>query len=131
RIALGGPDRNTFTKAVLAEAAPAYTAELQRQLAKTGTARVWVPAANPLARAWLPGADLRAPCALPVLVIDGRDEKHLRAAVASLADDLADAEIVVHQRAAPQMEPFEDRTVALLNRGVPSFAVDSEGTLHT
>lgn len=26
RIALGGPDRNTFTKAVLAEAAPAYTA---------------------------------------------------------------------------------------------------------
>lgn len=82
RIALGGPDRNTFTKAVLAEAAPAYTAELQRQLAKTGTARVWVPAANPLARAWLPGADLRAPCALPVLVIDGRDEKHLRAAVA-------------------------------------------------
>lgn len=80
RIALGGPDRNTFTKAVLAEAAPAYTAELQRQLAKTGTARVWVPAANPLARAWLPGADLRAPCALPVLVIDGRDEKHLRAA---------------------------------------------------
>ncbi len=29
------------------------------------------------------------------------------------------------------MEPFEDRTVALLNRGVPSFAVDSEGTLHT
>lgn len=78
RIALGGPDRNTFTKAVLAEAAPAYTAELQRQLAKTGTARVWVPAANPLARAWLPGADLRAPCALPVLVIDGRDEKHLR-----------------------------------------------------
>lgn len=84
-----------------------------------------------MARAWLPGADLRAPCALPVLVIDGRDEKHLRAAVASLADDLADAEIVVHQRAAPQMEPFEDRTVALLNRGVPSFAVDSEGTLHT
>jgi alpha-mannosidase len=29
------------------------------------------------------------------------------------------------------MERFEPRTVALFNRGVPSFAVDSEGTLHT
>ena len=29
------------------------------------------------------------------------------------------------------MGPFEARTVALLNRGVPSFAVDAEGTLHT
>jgi len=29
------------------------------------------------------------------------------------------------------MEPFQARTVALLNRGVPSFAVDSDGTLHT
>ena len=29
------------------------------------------------------------------------------------------------------MDPFEDRTVALLNRGVPSFAVDADGTLHT
>ena len=36
RIALGGADRNAFTKAVLAEADPDYTAELQRQLAKTG-----------------------------------------------------------------------------------------------
>jgi alpha-mannosidase len=29
------------------------------------------------------------------------------------------------------MERFEARTVALLNRGVPSFAVDTDGTLHT
>ena len=27
--------------------------------------------------------------------------------------------------------PFEARTVALLNRGVPSFAVETDGTLHT
>ncbi|OSC42738.1 alpha-mannosidase [Mycobacterium decipiens] len=134
RIALGGPARNTFTKAVLAEADAVYTTELEWQLERTGRARVWVPAArefSPLTRAWVPGADLRAPCALPVLVIDGRDEKNLSAAVASLADDLADAEIVVNQQAPPRMEPFEARTVALLNRGVPSFAVDSEGTLHT
>jgi alpha-mannosidase len=29
------------------------------------------------------------------------------------------------------MQPFESRTVALLNRGVPSFAVETDGTLHT
>ncbi len=51
RIALGGPDQNVFTKAVLAAADPAYTREIEQQLAKTGRARVWVPAAAPLARA--------------------------------------------------------------------------------
>ncbi|MCV6975608.1 NEW3 domain-containing protein [Mycobacterium bourgelatii] len=131
RIALGGPDRNGFTKAVLAEADPAYTAELERQLADTGRARVWVPAAAPLATVWVPDADLRAASALPVLVIDGSDERKLASAIASLADDLADAEVVVSQRARSGMEPFEARTVALFNRGVPSFAVDTEGTLHT
>jgi alpha-mannosidase len=131
RIALGGPTRNAFSKTLLAEADPVYTAELDRQLAKSGRARVWVPAATPLAAAWVPGADLRALRALPVLVIDGRDAKSLGAEIASVADDLADAEIVVTQQAPSGMEPFEARTVALLNRGVPSFAVDPEGTLHT
>lgn len=131
RIALGGPGRNAFTKAVLTQAAQAYTAELEWQLASTGQARVWVPAATPLAAVWVPGADLRPVRALPVLVIDGRDENDLRAAIAAVADDLTDAEISVCQQAAPHMEPFEDRTVALLNRGVPSFAVDPAGTLHT
>ena len=44
RIAVGGPERNAFTAAVLAAAGPAYAAELDRQLAATGAARVWVPA---------------------------------------------------------------------------------------
>lgn len=131
RIALGGPDRNAFTKAVLAEADPEYAKELERQLSKRGRARVWVPAATSLATAWVPGVDLRAVRALPVLVIDGTDEKRLDAEIASVATDLDDAEIVVKQRAASGAEHFESRTVALLNRGVPSFAVDSEGTLHT
>jgi alpha-mannosidase len=131
RIVLGGPAGNSFAEAVLAEADPEYTKELDRQLAKTGEARVWVPAAKPLASVWVPGADLRSAGALPVLVIDGRDEKRLAAAIASVVDDLAGAEIVVGQRPAAGMEPFESRTVALLNRGVPSFAVDVEGTLHT
>jgi alpha-mannosidase len=131
RIALGGPTRNALTKAVLAEAGPEYAKELDRQLAATGRARVWVPAVKPLAAVWVPGADLRSVRALPVLVIDGRDEKSLVAAIASVADDLADAEIVVSQQAPPGMEPFEPRTVALLNRGVPSFAVEPDGSLHT
>lgn len=137
RIALGGPVRNAFTKSVLAQAGPEFTAELDRQLAESGTARVWVPAATELTAVWQPGADLRDPRALPVLVIDGRDEESLAAAIASVVGDLDDAEIVVDQRTpapAPAQAPegaFEDYTVALLNRGVPSFAVDAEGTLHT
>ena len=130
RIALGGPARNVFTKAVLAEADPVYAKELDRQLAKTGRARVWVPAATRLAAVWVPGADLSAVCALPVLVIDGVDEKSLDAEIASVAVDLEDAEIVIAQQAASGMEHFESRTVALFNRGVPSFAVDTDGTLH-
>ncbi|SOX52189.1 alpha-mannosidase [Mycobacterium ahvazicum] len=131
RIALGGPERNAFTKAVLAEADPEYAKELQRQLSKRGRARVWVPAAKSLAETWVPGVDLSGVRALPVLVIDGSDEKRLNNEIAALAHDLDDAEIVVKQRATSGAEPFESRTVALLNRGVPSFAVDSEGTLHT
>jgi alpha-mannosidase len=129
RIALGGPDRNAFTDAVLGTST--YRDELDRQLAAAGRARVWVPAAAPLAAAWVPNADLSAADALPVLVIAGVDEPHLDAEIASLADDLADAEIVVNQQAGSGAEHFESRTVALLNRGVPSFAVDTEGTLHT
>ena len=75
RIALGGPARNAFTKAVLAQADPVYAKELDRQLAESGRARVWVPAADPLASVWLPGADLRAARSLPVLVIDGSDDE--------------------------------------------------------
>ena len=129
RIALGGPDQNPFTADVLAEADPAYTEELKRQLYAKGAARVWVPAAAPLATTWLPGADLRGVRALPVLVIAGGNG--LDAAVASVVEDLADAEISVEQQVPSEIEPFEQRTVAVLNRGVPGFAVDTEGTLHT
>ena len=131
RIALGGPGQNAFTKAVLAAADPAYTVEVERQLADTGRARVWVPAATPLAAGWVPSADLRDSRALPVLVIASRDDADLGPAIASVADDLVDAEIVVRQQAPSGLERFEPFTVALLNRGVPSFAVETDGTLHT
>ncbi|MGH3543474.1 MAG: NEW3 domain-containing protein, partial [Mycobacterium sp.] len=76
-------------------------------------------------------ADLRDSRALPVLVIASRDDADLGSAIASVADDLADAEIVVVQQAPSGLQRFESRTVAVLNRGVPSFAVDTDGTLHT
>jgi len=129
RIALGGPDENAFTAAVLAEADPAYAEELKRQLYVSGSARVWVPAAAPLAACWLPGADLRGVRVLPVLVVAGTDS--LDAAVASIVEDLADGEISVAQQVPSDLEPYEHRTVAVLNRGIPSFAVDIDGTLHT
>ncbi len=128
RIAVGGPDVNAFTAAVLSAADPAYGAELRRQLDADGVARVWVPAPEPLSRRWVPGADLRDVTALPVLVIAATD---LAQAVAGVVEDLADAEITVEQRTPHGMAPFDAHTVAILNRGVPGFAVDSDGTLHT
>lgn len=139
RIALGGPAQNAFTAKLLADASPAYAAELERQLHTTGRARVWVPAAAPLAVEWVPSADLRYLRALPVLVLAGRDDAALGAAVAAAIDDLADAELQVNQDApvgdvsatgAPHSAVFDPRTVALLNRGMPGFAVETDGTLH-
>ncbi|MBN3512929.1 alpha-mannosidase [Mycolicibacterium septicum] len=123
RFALGGPDENPFTAAVLAEADVAYADELKRQIDATGSARVWVPAAAPLIEHWVPGADLRGVRTLPVLILAGDLD--------AVVDELGHAEIVVTQRAFAAAEPFEARTVALLNRGVPSFAVEPDGTLHT
>jgi alpha-mannosidase len=128
RIALGGPDQNGFTAAVLAEADPVYAEELKRQLYTTGAARVWVPATAPLADEWVPGADLRGVRALPVLIIAGAA---LEDAVGSVVEDLSDFEIVVTQDAPSDLTPFDNWTVAVLNRGMPGFAVEPDGTLHT
>ncbi|WP_454788629.1 glycoside hydrolase family 38 N-terminal domain-containing protein [Mycolicibacterium lutetiense] len=123
RFALGGPDENPFTAAVLAESDIAYSDEFKRQIDATGSARVWVPAAAPLTEQWVPGADLRGVRTLPVLILAGDLD--------AVVDDLGDAEIVVSQQAPAVVEPFDARTVALLNRGVPSFAIEPDGTLHT
>ncbi|MGV1089107.1 MAG: glycoside hydrolase family 38 C-terminal domain-containing protein, partial [Mycobacterium sp.] len=125
RIALGGPDDNTFTAEVLAAADPRFGIELKRQLAETGQARVFVPAERGLGEVWQPDADLRAVLALPVLIVAGAG------GLAALVADLGDAEISVEQDAPADCDEFESRTVALVNRGVPGFAVERDGTLHT
>jgi hypothetical protein len=133
RIALGGPGVNSFTAAVLATTGPAPVAELARQLAATGTARVWIPAARSRADAFAAGADVRGPRDLPVLVVAGAGESELAAAVHAMTSDLDDA--VIEVPATPPSEPADDaaaggaatalaaRSVALLNRGTPSGLV--------
>jgi len=129
RVAVGGPDRNAVTAAVLASA-PAHAAELRRQLAATGRARVWVPAERPLAEVWVPSADLREPRSLPVLVVAGVDDEALRTAIRDLVDDLGDATVHTGQGPGPVQPGLDGVSVAVLSRGLPGFAVDRTGALH-
>ena len=127
RIAVGGPDVNAFTAELLAEAEPGYAAELARQLAATGRARVWVPATEPLTKVWIPDADLTGLRALPVLIVVGEDE------VRSLCAELDGGAVRVRQPAALSDSPdpdLDDYTLGLINRGIPGFAVDTTGALH-
>ena len=131
RVAIGAPEDNVFTAAVLERAGGGYAAEMAAQLAATGRARVWVPAAAPLRDVWVPNADLREAGALPVLIVAGSSTEVLQDELQALAADLDDARIDVVQPAALHpADGFEPRTVALLNRGMPGFVVDTRGTLH-
>ena len=108
---------------------PAYAAELDRQLADDGRARVWVPARRPLAEVWVPSADLRGVRALPVLVVVGTTARPPRL-TADLPPTSADAAAGASARCRPRSARTDDETVALLNRGLPGFAVDPTGALH-
>ncbi len=122
RISVG---RTPFTAAVLAAAGPGYADEVDRQLAASGQARVWVPATKALAGVWLPNADLTGVLDLPVLIVAGTG------ATGALCDDVAGGVVPVTQPVTDMPDPdLDDRTVALLNRGVPGFAVDTTGALH-
>jgi alpha-mannosidase len=148
RIALGGPEHNSFTAQVLAAAGPAAAGELERQLAAAGTARIWIPATRSRRDAFAPGTDVRGARDLPVLILAGDD---LGAAISAVIDDLADAVIEMpapHQAAAPGQaagpgeatgpgqapapaEPaLAGHSVALLNRGTPGSLVTPDGVLN-
>lgn len=63
---------------------------------------------------------------LPVLIVTG----DVPAVVAALVADLDDAILEVTQDAAKLPgDAFADRSVGLINRGMPGYAVDSAGTL--
>jgi alpha-mannosidase len=132
RVSIGGPEDNAFTARVLTAAGGAYAAMLAEQLAATGSALVWVPAAGTRAATWVPGADLRGERDLPILIVAGRDRSATAAAVADLVTDLADSTIEVTQPAGHQdaAEPLTDYSAAILNRGTPGAVVEPDGTLH-
>ncbi len=130
RIVIGGPEVNGFTAEVIEPAGPEYAKALA-----AGPVRLWIPASRGRAEAFGPDADLRGAADLPVLIVAGTGRDDLAAAVAALAEDLADA--VVDARAlggdtppADQSVPLADGSVALLNRGTPGGVVTSDGTLH-
>ncbi len=113
RIALGDAETNSFTASVFEG---------------NDTGLVWVPPDKPLPEVWQPSADLRGERALGVLVV-AASRADLPALIESIVDDLADH--VIEVGAGDPDQPYAGRTVAVLNRGLPGFAVDTEGTLHT
>jgi alpha-mannosidase len=131
RIAIGQPSENDFVAAVL-EAAPDYRAEFDRQLNTQGWARLWVPAMPDKGARSGPFPDLRDARALPVLLIAASDTSATRHAVDALAADLADGAVTVVQPHAlhPSGARTENATVAILNRGLPGFNVEPDGSLY-
>lgn len=132
RIAIGGPEHNPFTEAVLDAAAPGYRSHLRWQVDAHGRGVVWVPARTPLDQVWRPNADLRAPDALPVLIIAGRDEAATAQALGHVIADLDDAVVTVRQPAELDgtTGSVEDYTIAVVNRGIPGCCVDGRGDLY-
>jgi alpha-mannosidase len=151
RIAVGGPEVNSFTAEVLSAAGPDYAKALTGRLAAVsaaGTTRLWVPAARSRADAFGPDADVRGAGDLPVLIVAGSGPAELAAAVTALAADLADAVVDAGDHEAgswgpgpgvgpdaglegrPVPEPLADRSVAVLNRGTPGCVVTADGALH-
>lgn len=134
RICLGGPAENELTAEVLATAGPAVTAQLAGQLARRGSARLWLPADRSRAEAFAAGADVRGPRDLPVLIVAADD---LAAETARLVADLADAVIEAISpadsdadgQAGGQGTALGGHSVALLNRGTPSGLVTPDGLL--
>jgi alpha-mannosidase len=142
RIALGGPDQNSFTAAVLAGAGLAGAGPAGSGPAGSGpaaadalsaSARIWVPASRSRADSFAPSADLRGPGDLPVLVVAAAD---MAAEIAALIADLDDAVIDVSAVAGGTADgagsgatALAGHSVALLNRGTPSGLVTPGGAL--
>jgi alpha-mannosidase len=69
---------------------------------------------------------------LPVLIVAGSDEAATRRAIAELAADLDDGVIVVEQ--PPELDEttgaVDPYTVAVVNRGLPGFNVEIDGSMY-
>ncbi len=143
RIALGGPEGNSFTAEVLAAADPGVAKRLAALVADGGTARLWVPAVRSRAEAFGPDADLRGPRDLPVLIVAPSDPALLAQAITQLCADLRDGSLISPVELAPDAasggteagqfkwphDLLGEGAVALFNRGTPGCAVTPDGTL--
>ncbi len=132
RLAIGGPSTNRFVADLIDSAGATYRTELDRQLAARGWARLWVPATRARGERTDGIPDLRGVRDLPVLVVAGADAGASVRAIESLVEDLADSVIVVEQASALDgtTGKVEDYTVAVLNRGLPGFNVEPDGSLY-
>ncbi|MEU9162445.1 NEW3 domain-containing protein [Streptomyces sp. NPDC048424] len=124
RIALGGPGANAFTAAVLEEAGPAHARAVREH------ARAWIPARAPLRTRWSPGCDLTGIRDLPVLVHTSPAEL-ARAIADSGRLEGAGQPAGESSAGAAHEVPYANRTVGILVRGTPGFAVDTSGRLHS
>ncbi len=124
--------RTGSSAAVLDAADPGYRAELERQLGDQGWARLWVPEDGATRERAEPIADLRGPRDLPVLIVAGVDPDATTRALEALVADLEDSVISVEQPAEldGMTGNAEDYTLAILNRGMPSFNVEAGGNLY-
>ncbi|MGW6703415.1 glycoside hydrolase family 38 N-terminal domain-containing protein [Streptomyces sp. NPDC054956] len=121
RVALGGPGENAFTAALLESAGPAYARAVREH------ARVWIPARAGLRSLWSPGCDLTGLRDLPVLVVTEPAARLARAVAETGRLEARPPEAAAY----PHGEAYAGRTVGLLVRGTPSFAVDTAGRLHS
>ncbi len=132
RLVIGRRGENAFLDRLLEDVGPRYADELDRQVSEEGSARMWVPAEVLSGRRPEPIPDLRGVRDLPVLVVSGGDTTRTTQAVEALIADLADGVVVVEQPGdlGEVTGKVENHTVAVLNRGLPGFNVDADGSLY-
>jgi alpha-mannosidase len=132
RVAIGGPDQNAFVNTLLDAVEPGYRADLDRQLTARGWARLWIPEERGARDEREPIPDLRDPRALPVLVVAGRDAGATIQAIEAVIADLGEGRVAVDQPATldGMSAVSENYTVAILNRGLPGFNVEADGSLY-
>ncbi|MEU8567378.1 NEW3 domain-containing protein [Streptomyces pathocidini] len=133
RFAVGSPDRNPVVAEALSRT-PGAESALREQLARDGAARLWLAPRRSLREEWVADADLRDLGRLPLLVVAGATAEGDAKAVADLVTDLEDAVIEAaaygdSPGAAPE-DDWDGASLAVLNRGMPGFAVDTSGDLH-
>jgi alpha-mannosidase len=132
RLVIGVRGENVFLDQLLEEAGPRYAEELARQLSESGSAQMWVPAERPSGGRLEPIQDLRGVRDLPVLVVSGVDGTRTAQAIEALVADLAHGAVVVEQPSELDEVTghVDNHTVAVLNRGLPGFNVEADGSLY-